>query len=214
MPVVPPMPEAVLNAPKAALHAKALSCRRGERLVFEGLDLSLGAGDVLFVRGPNGSGKTSLLRVLAGFIRPASGNVSFAGGLDEQINYVGHLDPVKPALSVGRNLSLWAELMGGGENTAAALAHFGLGNLRDLPAQYLSAGQKRRLNLARLVATDRRLWLLDEPTVGLDSEATGQFEDALIEHRANGGLAVIATHIPMSAPGAQELTLGKARVRS
>lgn len=208
------MSDAALHAPEAALHAKALSCRRGERLVFEDIDFSLSPGGVLFVRGPNGSGKTSLLRLLAGFIRPASGNVSFAGGLDEQINYVGHLDPVKPSLSVGQNLSLWAELLGGGGNTAAALARFGLGHLEDLPAQYLSAGQKRRLNLARLVATDRALWLLDEPTVGLDDEAIGQFEDALAEHRSSGGLAVIATHIPMSAPGAQELALGKARVRA
>lgn len=182
--------------------------------MFDGLDFSLGAGDALIVRGPNGSGKTSLLRVLAGFIRPSAGKVVFEDGLDEKINYVGHLDPIKPSLSVGRNLSLWAELLGGEGNTAAALARFGLGHLEDLPAQYLSAGQKRRLNLARLVATDRALWLLDEPTVGLDDEATGQFEDALAEHRSSGGLAVIATHIPMSAPGAHELALGKARVRA
>lgn len=206
--------------PEVALHAQKLSCRRGERLVFDGLDFSLAAGGVLFVRGANGSGKTSLLRVLAGFIRPSAGSISFASSDDgknnpeEMINYVGHLDPVKPSLSVGQNLSLWTRLLGGDENAAPALARFGLGHLADLPARYLSAGQKRRLNLARLVAVRRPIWLLDEPTVGLDSEATEQFEAALSDHVAGDGLAVIATHIPMSAPGARDLMLGKAQVRS
>ncbi len=144
-----------------------LSCDRGGRRVFSGVDGTLSPSDALVLRGPNGSGKSSLLRVLAGFIRPVEGALRWngedvwgdIGNYQSCIHYVGHLDGVKPVLSVRENISLWSALMGDAMDLDDALTHFGLGNLADLPAKYLSAGQRRRLNLARLGAARRPLWL-------------------------------------------------------
>lgn len=202
------------------LEADGLACERGERLVFEAVGFALTAGDTLSVKGPNGSGKSTLLRLLAGFLRPAEGSVSWNGesvfGEAEdyrtKVGYVGHLDPIKLALTVRENIDLWTGLCGRSGNVDEALAAFGLGGLADLPARYLSAGQKRRLNLARLVAEQRPLWLLDEPTIGLDTASAERLWSALRAHRSQGGIAIIATHTELSVGPAKELNLGAPRV--
>ena len=183
--------------------ADELVCVRGGRLVFAGLSFALAAGEVLVLRGPNGSGKSSLLRLVAGFLKPAAGRLAWAGaaisddlaGHRARLHYVGHLDAVKSLLSVRENLAFAAALGGvGGDRLEVALAGFDLEALAEVPARYLSAGQKRRLALARLLAGARPLWLLDEPGVGLDAANRARLEQALAAHRAAGGLAVLATH--------------------
>lgn len=197
------------------LTVENLACRRGEHEVFAGLSCSLHPGDVLYLRGPNGSGKSSLLRVLAGFIAPAAGEVSWDGedmGADPEVHrsrlhYVGHLDTLKPVLTAAENLRTQAALLGAAADVDTALKRFGLTALRDLPARFLSAGQRRRLALSRIVAVRRPLWLLDEPTVALDRESIERLEALIAEHRDSGGMAVIATHMDMEIPGAYTLTL-------
>ena len=176
---------------------------RGGRQVFADLSFALRPGEVLVLRGPNGSGKSSLLRLLAGFLAPAAGRLAWAGAriADDlaahraRLHYVGHLDAVKSLLTVRENLAFAAALGGTGEGgLEAALEGFDLGALAEVPARHLSAGQKRRLALARLLAGARPLWLLDEPGVGLDAANRARLEAALAAHRAAGGLAVLATH--------------------
>ena len=201
------------------LRAESLACQRGGRLVLEGLSFALGPGEALILRGPNGSGKSSLLRLLAGFLDPAGGTITWNGQTiakdmaahRARLHYVGHLDPVKPALTAWENLHSTSELMGQTLDLNAALRHFGLDHLADLPGRVLSAGQKRRLNLARLAASGRPLWLLDEPTIGLDLRATEQLEALLSEHRRPDGIAIIATHIGLKVPGAQDISLADAQ---
>jgi heme exporter protein A len=201
--------------PGIALHA--LACDRGGRRVFEGVQAALSPGDALVVRGTNGSGKSSLLRVLAGYIPAGDGTIAWNGadirddiGLyQSRLHYVGHLDGVKPVLSVRENIALWSVLMGDSMDIDAALSHFGLAKLADLPAKYLSAGQKRRLNLARLGASRRPLWLLDEPAVSLDAQSVAQLEALIADHRRAGGIAIIATHNDLNIEGATVLRLGK-----
>jgi heme exporter protein A len=185
------------------LTADELVCVRGGRQVFAGLSFALAPGGVLVLRGPNGSGKSSLLRLLAGFLAPADGRLAWAGGAIEddlaahraRLHYVGHADAVKSLLTVRENLAFAAALAGApAGGLEVALAGFDLEALADVPARYLSAGQKRRLALARLRAGERPLWLLDEPGVGLDAANRARLERALAEHRAAGGLAVLATH--------------------
>ena len=186
------------------IELQALSCRRGGRLVFRGLDFSLGAGRAALLRGPNGVGKSTLLRVIAGFVPPSEGDVRVGGialtrdraGVQEQIAYAGHLDAVKPALSVAQNLTHWADLFGGG-GVHDALETFGLEAIADRPAAQCSAGQKRRLGLARLLVMNRPYWLLDEPTVSLDVESTDLVARLVRAHCAAGGTALIATHVEM-----------------
>ena len=186
-----------------------LSCTRGGRLVLHGLSFALAPGETLILRGPNGAGKSTLLRALAGLL-PASGRIEIDGrpaGRDaraEAVAYAGHLDAVKPQLTVAENLAFWAGLLGG--DPAPALAAFDLGPLADRPAHLCSAGQKRRLGLARLLLAPRRLWLLDEPTVALDAEATARLLAAIRAHAAAGGLTIVATHVPLDLAPA-ELTL-------
>ena len=199
--------------------ARELECRRGLRAVFKGVAFDLAAGGALVLTGPNGSGKSSLLRVLAGLTPASAGEVLWQGaaiGQDREAHrarlaYLGHLDAVKPALSVAENLDFWIALGGGdgGERTArgAALERFGLAPLAGLPARYLSAGQKRRLSLARVAALPRALWLLDEPSVGLDEQAQAALMDALAGHRRAGGIAVVSTHAPLALSGAAVLDL-------
>ena len=187
-----------------------LSCTRGGRLILDGLSFALSPGETLVLRGPNGAGKSTLLRALAGLL-PASGRVAIDGrslgreARAEAVAYAGHLDAIKPQLTVAENLRFWAGLFGG--DPAPALAAFGLGPLADRPAHLLSAGQKRRLGLARLLVAPRRLWLLDEPTVALDADAVARLLAALRAHSAAGGLAVVATHGPLPLAPARELVL-------
>jgi heme exporter protein A len=181
------------------LTAQALACRRGGRLVFEALDLTLSAGEALVLRGPNGSGKSSLLRLLAGLLPPAAGLVAWAGraiGAEHRgrLHYIAHSDALKPALTARENLAFAAALGGGQPYVESALAAFDLGALAELPARFLSAGQRRRAALARLLAAPRPLWLLDEPGVGLDRASRDRLEAAIDAHRAEGGIAVVATH--------------------
>ncbi len=187
-----------------------LSCNRGGRLVLHDLGFSLADGETLILRGPNGAGKSTLLRALAGLL-PARGRVEIDGrpadrdARAEQVAYAGHLDAIKPQLTVAENLGFWAALLGG--DAAAGLAAFDLAAIADRPAHLCSAGQKRRLGLARLLLARRRLWLLDEPTVALDAAAVARLLQAVRGHCAAGGLAVIATHGPLDLGPASELAL-------
>ena len=194
-----------------------LACERGGRVVFDELDYDLDAGAALMLRGPNGSGKSSLLRIAAGLLRPAAGRLSWDGApLDrdhhrERIAWVGHLDGVKPALTTRENLRFWVRLAGAGD-VEAALDAMGLRAVGDLPAAWLSAGQRRRLNLARLAAANAPLWLLDEPTVSLDDAAVARLVALLAGHLAAGGCAMIATHVDLPVAAAQ-LSLDDLRAR-
>ncbi|OHC75273.1 MAG: heme ABC exporter, ATP-binding protein CcmA [Rhodospirillales bacterium RIFCSPLOWO2_12_FULL_58_28] len=196
-----------------------LVCIRGERCVFSGLSFSVSSGGALVLTGPNGSGKSSLLRLMAGLLRPAAGVIAWDGEktTDEpelhngRLHYVGHLDAVKPVLSVAENLNFWAVLKSKTGNadaaTAAALETFGLSYLADVPGKFLSAGQKRRVNLARLSASPAFLWLLDEPTTALDVKAVAALEAAIAEHRSGGGMVVVSTHARIAMDGAETLDI-------
>ena len=194
------------------LSADALCCQRGGRQVFEGLSFSVASGHALLVTGRNGAGKSSLLRMIAGLLRVAGGKITLSGGDDErtiaeQAHYLGHLDALKPALSVEENLSFWMGYLGGSGKPLDALAAVGLESLSHLPAAYLSAGQKRRLSIARLVAVKRPIWLLDEPTSALDTRAQAMLLALMQAHLGDGGMIVTATHLPLGLDGASELRL-------
>ncbi len=185
------------------LEARNLACIRGGRSVFAGVDFDLRAGDVLALRGPNGSGKSTLIRLIAGFLPPAMGHVSWGGhnvrsSLAEhraRLHYVGHADGIKNLLSVRENLAFTCTLNGAaGDALDQALQTFDLEPLIDTPGRFLSSGQRRRLSLARLIAGDRPLWLLDEPGVGLDAANRSRLETAIDRHRTGGGIAILATH--------------------
>ncbi|MGE0562913.1 MAG: heme ABC exporter ATP-binding protein CcmA [Pseudolabrys sp.] len=196
------------------LQAENLSCVRGGREVFGGLSFSVASGEALIVTGHNGAGKSSLLRAIAGLVRLAAGRLGLHGGdgeltIGEQSHYLGHLDAIKPGLSVTENLRFWTAYLGGG-NEAAALDAVDLSALAALPAAYLSAGQRRRLALARLVAAQRPLWLLDEPTTALDAQAQTRLVTLMRGHLAGGGIIVAATHGDIGLAGARELRLGSA----
>jgi heme exporter protein A len=194
------------------LSAQALNCQRGGRSIFEGLGFSVAGGEALLVTGRNGAGKSSLLRMIAGLLRIAGGTLSLAGGdpersIGEQAHYLGHSDALKPALTVQENLAFWTAWLGGDGEPHAALAAVGLDMLAELPAAYLSAGQKRRLSIARIVAVKRPLWLLDEPTSALDTASQAVLLDLMRGHLAGGGMIIAATHLPLGIEGARELRL-------
>jgi heme exporter protein A len=198
----------------ARFGGSELTCARGERLVFAGLGFEMGPGEALVLEGRNGSGKTSLLRLMAGLGRPASGRIGWDGGdIAEDMEthaartrYIGHLDAVKPQLSVLENIAFWAALHGADEAAARnGLADFGLDALAQAPARYLSAGQRRRLALARLAASPGALWLLDEPTIALDRASVQALMDAIARHLAGGGMAVIATNVDLALADARRL---------
>ncbi|MEP2027911.1 MAG: heme ABC exporter ATP-binding protein CcmA [Paracoccaceae bacterium] len=175
------------------LTATNLSIARGGLPVLEGLSLSLQPGKALILRGPNGSGKTTLLRTLAGLQSPTAGKVT---GGEDQIAYAGHSDGLKLTMTVRENLTFWARVFQAGD-VVTALSTYDLDSLADRSAGTLSAGQKRRLGLARLMVTGRRIWALDEPTVSLDSAAVTLFANAVLGHLGQGGSALIATHIDL-----------------
>jgi heme exporter protein A len=202
-----------------SFSGKSITCFRGERFVFEGLDFSLGSGGALVLTGPNGSGKSSLLRIMAGLLEPADGEMErdgepLAGAIEDhcaRLHYVGYQDAIKPVMTVRENLAFWAGLRSAESGRGVvekALDALGIAALADTPGQFLSSGQRRRLSLARLAASAAPLWLLDEPTVGLDRAAVAIIEGLVAEHRAGGGMAVLATHLDIGlGGGAQTLDL-------
>ncbi len=204
------------------LAAEALDCVRGERTVFTDVGLAVSPGNALVLTGANGSGKSSLLRLLAGLLAPAGGRILWDGedvtedraAYSARLRYVGHQNVLKPALTVTENLTFWAGLHGdpkaAARMVAAALERLGLDHLANVPAQLLSAGQRRRLALARIAVAPAPLWLLDEPTVTLDHESVATVEGLMADHCAGGGLIVVATHIGLKVPNAAVLTLGEA----
>lgn len=214
------MTPASRTAPAAlTLTGRDLACVRSGRGVFSGVSFTVSAGRALVLTGPNGAGKSSLLRVIAGLLAPAAGSVVLDGGdpeltVPEQCHYAGHLDPLKPALTVTENLTFWTRFLngGGGEaaRIAAALAATGLDDLAALPAGYLSAGQKRRLSLARLMCVPRPVWLLDEPTTALDAASLQRLGRLMTDFLGGGGVIVAATHGPLGLAAAAELALGAA----
>ena len=195
----------------------ALRVKRGERTVIRDLSLKLAAGEGLLLTGPNGAGKTTLVRAIAGLLTRESGSIRLDGSAEPEevgasCHLVGHANAIKPALTVRENVAFWADFLGGPAGaTDAALAAFGLSDLDDLPAAFLSAGQKRRLGLARLLAAPRPLWLLDEPTVSLDAASTKLLAGLVEKHLAAGGMAIAATHIPLGIAAMRELHLEPAR---
>jgi len=190
-----------------------LAVERGGRPVLEGIGFALDTGAALAVTGRNGAGKSTLLRAVAGLVALSAGRVDWQGEgepIAEAAHYFGHLDALKPALSTAANLALWSKVAGApGLGVIEALEQVGLDHLDDMPAAYLSAGQRRRVAFARLLVVRRPLWLLDEPTAALDASAEATFGALLAAHVASGGLAVIATHRPLPIP-ATELALGAA----
>jgi heme exporter protein A len=183
----------------AKLSASDLACRRGDRLLFRGLSLALGPGDALQVAGANGTGKSSLLRLLAGLLAPFAGSVEHegdAGLIDER-------PALDPQLPLGKALEFWRRLDGG----AAALADLGLAGLDDVPVRYLSTGQKKRAALARLIGQQAPIWLLDEPLNGLDTRGIELVERLAAEHCAGGGICVIASHQPIALPALTRIEL-------
>ncbi len=198
------------------LIAEKLFVERGSRTIIRDLSLVVESGEAVILSGRNGAGKTTLLRALAGFLRAASGSVRIDGGdnektVAEQAHVVGHSNAVKGNLTVRENVEFWARYLGvaatSGTRVDQALDHFGLRDLAEFPVAYLSAGQKRRVGLARLLAVERPVWLLDEPTVSLDAASTGLLAKAIDGHIGSGGLAIIATHIPLGLARSRELVL-------
>lgn len=197
------------------LRGRELACMRGGREVFTGLSFEVEGGAALAVTGRNGAGKTSLLRIVAGLLAPAAGEVSLSGSeetLSERAHYVGHRDAMKPSLTALENLTFWRDFLGPPDDEGMALGlcltAVGLDHAADLPAAYLSAGQRRRLSFARLLAAPRPLWLLDEPFSALDASGQAMTAELMTRHLAGGGLILAATHGPLGI-AAQELRIGK-----
>ncbi|MGE0699791.1 MAG: heme ABC exporter ATP-binding protein CcmA [Hyphomicrobiaceae bacterium] len=212
------------------LRLVGLSVGRGDRTLIEGLDLALPSGQALVIKGRNGAGKTTLLRTIAGFLSPLAGAIahervagtaasgSFCADPDaavaENAHYVGHHNAIKPTLTASENLMFWSRYLdpekavAAGHEATIALGRVGLAALHAIPAAYMSAGQRRRLSLARLLVARRPLWLLDEPTVSLDAEGTGMLATLVAEHCAAGGIVLAATHIELELQETRELRLG------
>jgi len=197
------------------LFAEGLAAFRGERLVFRDLTFHLPPGGAMLLLGANGSGKSTLLRLLAGLLRPASGTIFWNGAAlfadlaahGPQVGYLGHLEAIKPGLTAAENLRFAAATGTGRHAVASALEALQLTRYADLPARLLSAGQRRRLALARLTLGVAKLWLLDEPTLGLDAASVCRLGEILAQHRARGGAIVAATHLDLPLPGAEALDL-------
>ena len=187
------------------LTRRGLECIRGGREIFGSLDFEAFSGEALAVTGPNGAGKSSLLRIIAGLLPLTGGTVGLEGGDDEltlaeQIHYLGHRDPLKPSLTAIENLRFWQAFLGGDGDPEQALVAAGLGHAADLPAGFLSAGQRRRLSIARLLTVKRPVWLLDEPTSALDQDGQAMFVEVATAHLKSDGILVAATHGPLGVP--------------
>jgi heme exporter protein A len=202
----------------ATFSGENLACRRGGRTVFAGLGFTVPAGGALVLRGPNGSGKTTLLRLMAGLARPTTGRLLWSGAALEDpevhgqhLRFIGHLDAIKPAFTVRENLSFWTAFWSRGDagHIVRAMEAFGLASLADFPARLLSAGQRHRLALARLVASPAPLWLLDEPANALDDRSLAALSDTIAAHRTRGGMVVLASHGGDLATGVTTLALDK-----
>lgn len=206
--------------PPPSLSIEGLAIRRGERTLFEDVGIVATPGTITLVRGPNGSGKSSLLLAIAGVLHPAAGTIRYRdkgndAELGPNLHFVGHQTGVKTRLTLLESLKFWASVFGAPEGLGpeAALEAVGLGGRGALDAGYLSAGQTRRLALARLLVAPRPVWLLDEPTAALDAEGDGMVERLITGHVHTGGLAIVATHhdLAVTAPGEiTTLTLGRA----
>lgn len=217
MPAFSPDPGTTL--PARRLVVRDLAVERGGRRVLDGVSFALAPGEAMTLVGPNGVGKSTLIRALTGLVRPAAGEVRVDGdGVEDETDvaphchYLGHRDALKTALSVAENLAFWRDFLGaeGGLAVDAALEAVDLADLADLPAAYLSAGQRRRLAIARLVAVRRPLWLLDEPTAALDAASERRLVDLMRAHVAGGGALIAATHLPLDLPRARVLRLSPA----
>lgn len=202
--------------PAPTLVVDRLACIRSGRPVFAGLSFDCSAGDIVLLSGANGAGKSSLLRILSGLLRPAAGAISWRRGDPDgervetpALAYCGHRDPVKAWLTVQEHLAFWSNWSDASDIAVAAEA-FGIAHLMGRNGNLLSAGQRRRLALARLAVSDAPVWLLDEPTASLDEDGVRLVEQALEHHRASGGLSIVATHLPISVTDAQILALGSA----
>src|SRR5581483_2955438 len=197
------------------LSGSEVCCVRGGREVFSGLSFEANSGEAIAVVGPNGSGKTSLLRLIAGILAPSGGSITLQGGeeeltLSEQSHYLGHRDALKPALSVAENLNFWRDFLGGAtSDPTESLEVVELDHAARLPAAFLSAGQRRRLSIARLLTVQRPVWLLDEPTNALDTAGQKMFAQLMGDHLARGGLIIAATHTPLGV-SARNLRIGDA----
>jgi heme exporter protein A len=205
-----------------ALVVDSLTVKRGERIILSHLSLTVERGEALLLTGPNGAGKTTLLRVIAGLLSAAGGSIRLEGtdgdpglGAGEHCHFVGHLNGIKPALTVAENAEFWAAYLGGAPTAAAtALASFRLADLAPVRAGYLSAGQKRRLALARLLLAPRPVWLLDEPAVSLDAASRTLLAGIVNSHVGSGGIVIAATHQPLGFAPARELRLAGAACSS
>lgn len=197
------------------LLLRDLAVARGERVLVQGLNLCVSAGNSLLLEGANGSGKTSLLRVIAGLLRPWQGEVVLEGSTDEdasvaeQSHFFGHADGVKGNLTIAENLRFWENYIGDGAGEGDLLEIFGLGDLGDVPAHFLSAGQKRKLGLLRLLAARRPVWLLDEPNVSLDENACNVLAGLMARHVAEGGILIVASHVDVGIAFDQTCRLGR-----
>lgn len=198
------------------LSVRNLSVERGHRRIIDRLSFDVPAGQGLVVRGPNGAGKTTLLRTIAGLMPRVEGAIVLDGhdearDLAAECHYVGHLNAVKSNLTVSENLAFWGSYLGRApaEGLRQALEAFDLEPLADIPVGYLSAGQKRRAALARLMIAERPLWLLDEPTVSLDARSVDLLAAVMARHVSRGGIVLAATHLPLGLPSASELVLGR-----
>jgi len=198
------------------LIAENLGGERGGETVFSGIGFTLEKGEALVITGPNGSGKSTLLRVVAGLLPASEGRVQVEDGGDDfpsvasASHYLGHLNAMKTALSVEENLGFWRAFQGEqGSSVDEALEIVGLGGIGHLPFGYLSTGQRRRASIAKLLISRRPVWLLDEPTAGLDKASEERFAGLMRGHLRDGGIAVAATHLPLGLEGVKELRMGE-----
>ena len=186
------------------LALSGVACLRGDRLLFEGLDLTLAAGEALVVTGPNGIGKSSLLRIAAGLLRPAAGSVA----RDGRVAWLGEAGALDGERTLGEALGFWSAL--DGTTSEPAMVAMGIAHLARVPVRYLSTGQRRRASIARTIASGAPLWLLDEPANGLDAEGVARLGAAMAAHRASGGAILAATHLMLPFDDATTFPLGEA----